>query len=84
MMILLIDSGAKMNAKDSDFLSPLYQAVVYGRTECQELRNIVLWLYGASACNSERTIGHLHMSPVCRTVSKCHMFLERPLVNIIL
>ena len=72
VMLLLLDSGADVNVKDSDFVSPLYQAVVYGRVQCVEL----LLCYGASPYNPESTVGHL--SPLLsESVPRCHAILEK-------
>jgi len=47
-----------VNAKDSDFLSLLYQALVYGRNKILA-RTIIVHVLWASACYSEGTIGCL-------------------------
>lgn len=72
VMLLLLDSGAEVNAKDSDFVSPLYQAVVCGRAECLEL----LLCYGASPYNPEGTVGHLSPLELSESAPKCHVILE--------
>ena len=68
LMLLLLDSGACVNARDHQNLTPLHQAVIHSNKPAAEL----LLCYGASVHNDSTVTDTLSVLQLASHVHVCH------------
>lgn len=72
-MLLLLDSGADVNALDHQNLTPLHQAVIHGNKDAVEL----LLCYGANVFNADHVTDTLPVISLAESVHVCHNAVTR-------
>ncbi len=67
-MLLLLDSGANVNALDHESLTPLHQAVIHANKDATQL---LLW-HGGSVHNAGHVTDTLDVVRLAESVHVCH------------
>ena len=73
MMLLLLDSGACVNALDHQNITPLHQAVIHANKDAAEL----LLCYGASVFNTDHVTDTLPVVQLAESVHVCHNVITK-------
>ncbi len=72
IILLLLDSGVCVDARDHQNLTPLHQAVIHSNKHAAEL----LLCYGASVCNHGSVTDTLSVLELASHVHVCHQLIH--------